>query len=321
MTVLTEKNRSDHIISLAAVDYSYDFKVFDETDLVVKSRSSAGVETTLVLNSDYSVHGVGDSNGGYITPSVAYKAAHDGEALAIIRRVAVKQGTSIRNQGKFFPETHEDVFDYITMICQQVAESIGRTMILPDTASSEDFDPTLPVPVALSLLGWDSTGKKIQNFAGGASSPVSVAMAPVVAAATLAFARVAMGLGSAAVQDSTAFQAANVNLVDKTVVNQFTKPQKTTVTTNNSLTHDLSLEMDISCTPTGSGTLAFTNLAAGQKFEMLFINSSNYAIAKDSNIKCPASLFSAISSTGRYIIAGRCLDGTNVDLTVSGVLS
>lgn len=97
--------------------------------------------------------------------------------------------------------------------------------------------------------------------------------------------------------------------------------QKTTVTTNNSLTHDLSLEMDISCTPTGSGTLAFTNVAAGQKFEMLFTNSGNYAIAKGSNIKCPSSLFTTISATGRYIIAGRCLDGANVDLTVSGALS
>ena len=101
----------------------------------------------------------------------------------------------------------------------------------------------------------------------------------------------------------------------------YTVPQKSTVTTDNDLSFDLSTGMDFVCTPTGAGTLGFTNITAGQKFEILLTNAGSYAIAKGSNIKCPSTLFATISATGRYILAGRCLDGTNVDLTVSSALS
>ena len=102
------------------------------------------------------------------------------------------------------------------------------------------------------------------------------------------------------------------------VAQTFTAVQKSTVTTDNDLSINLATAMDAVCTPTAGGALTFTNIAAGQKLEILFVNGSNYAITKGANIKCPSTLFSTISATGRYILAARCLDGTNVDLTVSG---
>ncbi len=35
------------------------------------------------------------------------------------RVLDVVQDTDLRNQGKFFPEVHEDAFDYLTMLIQQ----------------------------------------------------------------------------------------------------------------------------------------------------------------------------------------------------------
>lgn len=113
-------------------------------------------------------------------------------------------------------------------------------------------------------------------------------------------------------------QPFSTELVKKNTANTFSAVQRSTVTADNDLSVDLSAVMDATCTPTAGGTLTFTNIATGQKVEILFVNNSNYAIAKGANIKCPSTLFTTISATGRYILAARCLDGTNVDLTVSG---
>lgn len=102
------------------------------------------------------------------------------------------------------------------------------------------------------------------------------------------------------------------------VAQTFTQVQKSTVTADNDLSINLASVMDATCTPTAGGALTFTNIAAGQKLEILFVNGGNYTITKGANIKCPSTLFTTISATGRYILAARCLDGTNVDLTVSG---
>lgn len=114
---------------------------------------------------------------------------------------------------------------------------------------------------------------------------------------------------------------ANIKATFISTVNTWSAVQKSTVTTDNDLTIDLAATMDAVCTPTAGGTLTFSNIAAGQKIEILFINGANYAITKGANIKCPSTLFTNISATGRYVLAGRCLDGTNIDLTVSGALA
>ena len=113
-------------------------------------------------------------------------------------------------------------------------------------------------------------------------------------------------------------QAYDAATAKTNVAQTFTAVQKSTVTTDNDLSINLATAMDAVCTPTAGGALTFTNIAAGQKLEILFTNNSNYAITKGANTKCPSTLFSTISATGRYILAARCLDGTNVDLTVSG---
>lgn len=105
------------------------------------------------------------------------------------------------------------------------------------------------------------------------------------------------------------------------VAQTFTAVQKSTVTTDNDLTIDMSSTMDAVCTPTAGGQLTFTNVAAGQKMEILFVNDSNYAITVDTTTKVQSTLLATISATGRYILAARCLDGTNVDLTCSGALA
>lgn len=135
-----------------AVDtYSYTFKVFSEDHLQVTVRDTSDVETVLTKTTHYTVTGVGETAGGTI---VLVNGAFDwidaegdlksSYVITIRRVVPLTQTTDIRNAGTFYASTHEDQFDKQTMISQQQQDEINRSVKLPTTVSSSDFDPTLP---------------------------------------------------------------------------------------------------------------------------------------------------------------------------------
>lgn len=104
------------------------FKFFDNTDLVVTKTDAAGAAVQLVLGTDYTVAGAGNERGGTVTMT---KAPATGESIAVARVLTFQQLTDLRNQGRFYPEVHESVFDYLTMLAQQLSESDGRSLKRP----------------------------------------------------------------------------------------------------------------------------------------------------------------------------------------------
>ena len=111
--------------------FAYGFKVFADTELQVIRADATGAETTLSLGTGYTVSGVGNDAGGNVTLAVAPAS---GQTLVILRNVPLTQGTDLRNQGGFYPEVHERVFDRITMMVQQLKEAVDRAVKV--TASS-----------------------------------------------------------------------------------------------------------------------------------------------------------------------------------------
>jgi hypothetical protein len=168
MTVATENNRNDFVGDNSTPTYPYTFKIFQDSDLLVTEKDTNDIETTLVLTTDYTVSGAGNTNGGSIT-LVAGNLATDYE-LTIRRVLPIVQETDIRNQGTFFPEIHEDEFDKGRMIDQQQQDEIDRSVKLPETETGADV--TLPSPEASKVIAWDDTGLALENL-----DPGSVALA------------------------------------------------------------------------------------------------------------------------------------------------
>ena len=100
------------------------------------------------------------------------------------------------------------------------------------------------------------------------------------------------------------------------VAQTFTAAQRGTVTADNDLSFDLSATNNFSCTPTGSGTLTFTNHTAGQSGFILLDNSGGYAISAAATTKINASDLSAISAAGVYVLS-YFDNGTNTYIMVS----
>lgn len=131
MTVQTNTNVANFLGNGAAT-YPIGFKFNSAADLVVqKTVISTGATTTLTLNSDYSVAGAGVEEGGSITFSQAPTSA---ESIKVTRVVDLLQLTDLRNQGKFYAEVHEEVFDKLVMIDQQQQTEIDDANAKSDEA-------------------------------------------------------------------------------------------------------------------------------------------------------------------------------------------
>jgi hypothetical protein len=67
MSIASESNRNNYIGNGAALTYSYTFKIFNDDELRVTVKSNLDIETTLTLNTHYTVTGAGSNSGGSIS--------------------------------------------------------------------------------------------------------------------------------------------------------------------------------------------------------------------------------------------------------------
>ncbi|EFH3983525.1 hypothetical protein F9352_02270 [Escherichia coli] len=117
MTVSTEVDHNEYTGNGVTTSFPYTFRVFNKSDLVVQVIDPDENITVLALDTDYTVTGAGGYTGGNV---ILTTALENGFRISIARELPVTQETDLRNQGKFFAEVHEDAFDKLTMLLQQV---------------------------------------------------------------------------------------------------------------------------------------------------------------------------------------------------------
>jgi len=132
--------------SASAFDFA--FKVFADTDIrVVSTVIATGIESDLVLNTDYTVaRNVDQDNdpGGAVTYKVggvttAYPSTHK---LTIVGDFVYEQPTDIPNGGSFFATVVENALDRVTLLIKQMQEKLDRAVVV-------DVSDTTTDPVAL----------------------------------------------------------------------------------------------------------------------------------------------------------------------------
>lgn len=139
--------------------FPFAFWFFAATDIVVTLVELDGAVRVLSLTLDYTVTGVGDRSGGEVVLSVPPALG----GLIIIRRVRpITQLTQLRNQGAWFPEVQEDAFDNIMMILQQLRYDLNRALSVNEHVLGIN---TLITPKSGHLIGWNSTGTGLENYA------------------------------------------------------------------------------------------------------------------------------------------------------------
>jgi hypothetical protein len=148
--------------------FPYTFMIYEDSDIEVIKRSSAGVETTLSLaGGDYTVSGVGEASGGNVTLTTALDS---GETLVLRSNIPALQSLDYQTGDDFPAESHEKGLDKLTRIAQQILEELDRCFkVAPSYTSS--ISAVLPEPSDGKALGW--SGSTLTNIASPGALSVS----------------------------------------------------------------------------------------------------------------------------------------------------
>lgn len=177
--------------------FSFDFKVFEASDLLVVSTDLSGAETDLIKDTDYTVTLNADQNvspGGSITTTAVHAS---GFKVTITTQLPATQEVTIPNGGAFYPEVVNDALDRLTILLQQVQEKVDRCI---KTAISSDASPDAMLDSISQAVSDAETAAAAAEAAAGAFGGVGVLAISYggTGAATASAARTALGLGDAA---------------------------------------------------------------------------------------------------------------------------
>lgn len=108
-------------------------------------------------------------------------------------------------------------------------------------------------------------------------------------------------------------QAYDVDTLKADTADTITAPMRGTVTPDNDLSFDMNVTNNFKCTPTGNGTLTFTNITAGagQSGNIWLDNSGGHTISAASSTYIASADLTTISTAGVYFLSYYS-DGTNV---------
>lgn len=162
MTVTTAYSALTFNCNGSATAFSITWPFFLSSDLVVTHVTSAGVETALVLTTDYTVTGGRDSTTGLpavgtLTTVATYAA---GVTLRVERATPRTQSTSFTTSGAFPAKTVEAAFDRVHMIAEEGTgggqDGVTGDVMRLETSGATDY--------------WDAAGYTIRDAAPGADT-------------------------------------------------------------------------------------------------------------------------------------------------------
>ena len=158
MTVSSTTTKAQYSGNGTTTVFAVPFYFLLNSDLLVILRSSAGVETTQVLTTNYTVTGAGNESGGSITMLVAPPT---GTTLTILRNAPATQETDLIPNDRLPAESLEDALDKLTMLVQQLDEENNRALKFATTDSTASTTlPTSPNRAG-KFLSFDNNGNPI----------------------------------------------------------------------------------------------------------------------------------------------------------------
>jgi hypothetical protein len=162
MTVSNLTNRVQYSGNASTTIFSFGFKIFADTELVVTETVTAtGVETTKSLSTHYTVQGAGNESGGTVTMGVAPASA---TTLTIKRELALTQTTDFLANDAFSSESLESALDRLIMVSQQLDELDDRSINFP-ISDAVGLSTILPTAIARAnkVLSFDASGNVITS--------------------------------------------------------------------------------------------------------------------------------------------------------------
>jgi len=180
MTITNTDRKITYTGNDATTSWAYSFNIPDAASANVKLTVIATGVVSTVDAADYTISGLGESNGGAVIYPKAGSALASTHQITVYRKVPATQGVSVANQTAYNAGVVEGVWDRGRMIDQDIREDTDRSLRMPLTFTGEVSD--FPVPEDTKAIVWD--GAALAN--GPTTTDISGANASAIAAAASA---------------------------------------------------------------------------------------------------------------------------------------
>lgn len=192
MTVSTEENRIQYTGNGSTIVFSFPYKFFDDSDLVVTLTNTAvtpNVDTVQTITTDYTVSG-GSGAVGSVTMLIAPIST---ERLTIERILPLTQATEYTDNVSTPADNYEEDFDRLAMIAQQNQDKLNRALTYPSSDSTA-LSAVLPGSAerANGYFAFDANGEPT-IISSVADAPVSSFWQGVVNLSDIYTSRLALG--------------------------------------------------------------------------------------------------------------------------------
>lgn len=166
----------------STVSFPFTFKVFDSDEVRVVAETGA-VETDLALGTDYAVTLNADQNAAPGGSVVLVDPLATGTRLTITSALEMLQPVDLTNQGGFYPRVINSALDRLTILLQQLASVVSRTLKFPLSDGPVGDMPGRAVRAGTVLAFDEATGEPV---AGPDISSVNGVAGALVAVNTVA---------------------------------------------------------------------------------------------------------------------------------------
>ena len=157
MTVSSTTSKVSFSGNGSTTAFAVSFYFLANSDLKVTLRKADGTEVVKTLTTDYTVTGAGNTAGGTVTMGTAPAS---GETLVITRNVSLTQPIDYQPNDPFPANTHEQALDRLTMITQQINETLARAIKVSTTNTIGSPEFTVDAATrANKVLSFDASGE------------------------------------------------------------------------------------------------------------------------------------------------------------------
>jgi hypothetical protein len=159
MTISSTTVRNSYSGDGTTDTFTYNFKIFQDSDIQVIIRSANGTETIKTITTHYTVTDAGVASGGTVV-FTAGNIPTATETVVLRRNIPQTQAIDYIANDPFPAESHEEGLDRATMAIQQIQEEVTRSLKLSKTNTMTSTEFTVgAADRANKILAFDAAGE------------------------------------------------------------------------------------------------------------------------------------------------------------------